>query len=197
MSNHVHLIVVPRHPQSLALTLKHTHGRYAAYFNARHVSSGHVWQGRYYFCPLDPPHFWAALRYTELNPVRAGLVHDATDYSWSSAAAHCRCGSPDPCLEMQSFTDAWTPAVWRQYLEQRACARGLAGAFRGMAASSSNLRSGFRSRPRSRAGPIAPPNSNVRLVICVPATSLTRRDAGLNPPSGKNGSFVLSFVLSG
>jgi putative transposase len=30
-----------------------------------------VWQGRYYSCPLDEPHFWAALRYTELNPVRA------------------------------------------------------------------------------------------------------------------------------
>ncbi len=120
MSNHVHLIVVPRHPQSLALTLKHTHGRYAAYFNARHVSSGHVWQGRYYSCPLDLPHFWAALRYTELNPVRAGLVDEATDYSWSSAAAHCGCGSPDPCLEMQPFTNAWTPAEWRQYLEQPA-----------------------------------------------------------------------------
>jgi putative transposase len=29
MSNHVHLVVVPRRAESLALTLKHTHGRYA------------------------------------------------------------------------------------------------------------------------------------------------------------------------
>src|SRR6266545_3814676 len=137
MSNHVHPIVIPRHPESLALTLKQTRGRYASYFNTRHVSSGHVWQGRYYFCPLDPPHFWAALRYTELNPVRAGLVHDATDYSWSSAAAHCRCGSPDPCLEMQSFTDAWTPAVWRSTWNNGrvpAAWRGLSGGWRRPAA---------------------------------------------------------------
>ena len=29
--------------------LKHTHGRYASYGNARQTSSGQVWQGRYYF----------------------------------------------------------------------------------------------------------------------------------------------------
>jgi putative transposase len=31
MSNHVHLIAVPRAPDALAQTLKHTHGRYASY----------------------------------------------------------------------------------------------------------------------------------------------------------------------
>ena len=116
MSNHVHLIVIPHRPESLPLALKHTHGRYAEYFNARHVSSGHVWQGRYYSCPLDPPHFCAALRYTELNPVRAGVVQDPADYPWSSAAAHCGCVPPHPWLEMKAFSDAWSPALWREYL---------------------------------------------------------------------------------
>jgi putative transposase len=74
MSNHVHLVMVPRQADALAKTLKHTHGQYAAYWNAKFRSSGHVWQGRYYSCPLDRPHLWEALRYTELNPVRAGLV---------------------------------------------------------------------------------------------------------------------------
>ena len=46
-------------------------------WNATHHSTGHVWQGRYYACPLDEPHLWEALRYTELNPVRAGLVDKA------------------------------------------------------------------------------------------------------------------------
>src|SRR5215467_2995924 len=53
MSNHVHLIVMPRRENSLALALKDAHGRYAAYWNAAHHSSGHVWQGRFYSCPLD------------------------------------------------------------------------------------------------------------------------------------------------
>ena len=61
----------------LGLAMKHTHGRYASYWNTAHNSSGHLWQGGYYSCSLDPPHLWEALRYTELNPVRAGLVAEA------------------------------------------------------------------------------------------------------------------------
>ena len=116
LSNHVHLIVIPTRADSLFLALKHTHGRYAAYFNARHASSGHVWQGRYYSCPLDEPHFWAALRYTELNPVRAGMVSEPETYAWSSAAAHCGCHGADAWLEMQPWRDSWTPARWHEYL---------------------------------------------------------------------------------
>jgi putative transposase len=62
MSNHVHLVLVPGKPESLGLTLKHAHGRFASYWNALHRSSGHVWQGRYYSCPLDETHLWEALR---------------------------------------------------------------------------------------------------------------------------------------
>src|SRR5258708_34546714 len=60
MSNHVHLIAVPRGAEALAQALKHAHGRYASYWNARNSSSGHVWQGRFYSCPLDETHLWRA-----------------------------------------------------------------------------------------------------------------------------------------
>ena len=90
MSNHVHLIAIPRATDSLAKALRQTHGRYAAYWNARQNSSGHVWQGRFYSCPLDEAHLWVALRYTELNPVRAGMVKAAESWPWSSAAAQTK-----------------------------------------------------------------------------------------------------------
>ena len=48
MSNHVHLVVVPRRPDSLALAMKHTNGRYASYWNATQATSGHAWQSRPY-----------------------------------------------------------------------------------------------------------------------------------------------------
>jgi putative transposase len=76
MSNYVHLVAIPRKPQGMALAMNHTQGRYASYWKVRHKSSGHGWQGRFYFCPLDDTHFWAALPYVELNPVRAGLIGD-------------------------------------------------------------------------------------------------------------------------
>ena len=37
---------------------------------------------------MDEPYLLAAVRYVELNPVRANLVADAADWRWSSATAH-------------------------------------------------------------------------------------------------------------
>ncbi len=89
MSNHVHLIAVPDTEASLAATLRPVHLRYAQEFNRQMELSGHLWQGRFYSCPMNDLHFWAAVRYVERNPVRAGLVKRAEAYPWSSAAAHC------------------------------------------------------------------------------------------------------------
>ena len=115
MSNHVHLIAVPHRTDSLARALQQAHGRYAAYLNVRQASDGHVWQGRYYSCPLDEAHLWAALRYCELNPVRAGIVGRPEEYRWSSAAAHC--GGPCPAfLERTAWENAWTRSAWVEYL---------------------------------------------------------------------------------
>jgi len=116
MSNHVHLVVVPDKAESLWLTLKHTHGRYAAYWNAAYKSSGHAWQGRFYSCPLDEAHLWIAIRYAELNPVRAGLVGKVESWNWSSAAAHCGSAEVEICLDMERWSKYWSPARWKEYL---------------------------------------------------------------------------------
>ena len=115
MSNHVHLVLVPHQADSLAATLKQTHGRYATYWNAKHGSSGHVWQGRFYSCPLDDGHLWTALRYTELNPVRAGLVVEPREWPWSSAAVHCG-ATPGGWLSMEQWNQRWDVGSWRKYL---------------------------------------------------------------------------------
>jgi hypothetical protein len=39
--------------------------------------------------PLDDAHLWAAVRYVNRNPIKAGLVARAEDYRWSNAAAQC------------------------------------------------------------------------------------------------------------
>lgn len=88
MTNHVHAIVVPERADSLALLFRRVHGRYAQYVNTRRGRSGHLWQGRFYSCPLDGAHLATALRYVEENPCRAGIVERPEQYRWSSAAAH-------------------------------------------------------------------------------------------------------------
>jgi putative transposase len=89
MPNHVHLVVIPSKPEGIHRTLKVVHGQYAQRVNRMRDQKGHLWQGRYFSSPLDADYFLNAVRYVELNPVRARMVAKAEDYVWSSAAAHC------------------------------------------------------------------------------------------------------------
>lgn len=88
MPNHVHLVVVPSEQQSLSTCLARTHRKYALQINERYGWRGHLWQERFYSFVMDEPHLFAAVRYTELNPVRAGLCTRPEGWRWSSARAH-------------------------------------------------------------------------------------------------------------
>lgn len=90
MDNHVHLIAVPQAEESLALAIGETHRRYTCMINFRKGWRGYLWQGRFSSFPLDPAYLYSAVRYIERNPVRAGIVKNAEDYTWSSAGAHVR-----------------------------------------------------------------------------------------------------------
>lgn len=116
MSNHVHLVAIPEKRESLARAMKETHGRYATYWNTTHGKSGHAWQGRFYSCPLDEVYLWEALRYTELNPVRAGMVEQPELWKWSSAGVHCGTTEPDLCLDMERWQQTWNSARWKEFL---------------------------------------------------------------------------------
>jgi len=121
MRNHVHLIALPRRLDSMPRVLRCAHGRYAAYFNARRAASGHLWQGRYYSCPMDENHLWMALRYVERNPVRALMADQAESYLWSSARVHCNEGCSDGLVDLEMWRNRWSAEEWREFL---ACASG-------------------------------------------------------------------------
>jgi putative transposase len=78
------------------------HMRYAQYVNKRQGMCGHLWQRRFYSCILDEKHLFAAVRYIENNPVRAGLVKEPEEYPWSSAQGHIHHGG-DYILCKKSF----------------------------------------------------------------------------------------------
>jgi len=46
MTNHIHLVAVPKTEAALGFAMRDTHTVYAMYFNSRTQLSGHVWQGR-------------------------------------------------------------------------------------------------------------------------------------------------------
>jgi len=119
MTNHVHLVAVPQEEDSLAKAVGRTHFLYTRYLHRLHERSGHLWQNRFFSCALDEAQGWAALCYTERNPVRAGMVREAWRYRWSSAAAHCGVGEADGLLDLRGWRAAWTAGEWRARLRRR------------------------------------------------------------------------------
>ena len=97
MTNHVHLIVVPRRTGALTRAIGETHRRYTRHIHFREGWRGYLWQGRFGSIALEDTHLVAATRYVERNPVTAQLVPRAENYPWSSARAHVQ-GTPDPVL---------------------------------------------------------------------------------------------------
>jgi putative transposase len=126
MSNHVHLVLVPSQRSSLHLALRCLHLRYAMRMNRDHGWRGHLWQGRYFASVLDESYLWAAIRYVELNPVRAGMVEQAEDYRWSSARAHCGLRE-DPMLCNKPAWERRIAAVtdWSAWLQEGLAADAL------------------------------------------------------------------------
>ncbi|HEV2688208.1 MAG TPA: transposase [Bryobacteraceae bacterium] len=115
MTNHIHLLAVPPSASALARSMGSTHRDYARYRNVRAGGTGHLWQARYYSCPVDAPGVWQVMAYIERNPVRAQLVETAEDYPWSSARAHVTDGS-DPLLDTAHWREFYSQQRWRETL---------------------------------------------------------------------------------
>jgi len=84
MANHYHLLIeTPR--ANLSRVLHHINGAYTMYFNIRRRRTGHLFEGRYRALLVEKDAYGQALsRYIHLNPVRAGLVRQPSEYPWSS-----------------------------------------------------------------------------------------------------------------
>ena len=120
MSNHVHLIAVPARKDSFARGLAEAHRKYTSLINIREDWKGYLWQGRFISYPLDEAHCYAAVRYIERNPVRAGLVARAEEYPWSSAHAHVQ-ASADALLStcpLESSIPDWARYLGQEDMEQ-------------------------------------------------------------------------------
>ncbi len=101
MSNHYHLLIETIDP-TLCKGMKHLNGQYAQNFNSKRRRIGHVFQGRYKAIMVEKESYLMELsRYIVLNPVRAGMVHAADDWLWSSYRATLGLDEPHACL----FTD--------------------------------------------------------------------------------------------
>lgn len=117
MTNHIHLLAVPKTSLALARAIGAAHRDYARYRNARSCRCGHFWQARYYSCPVDASGVWPVMAYIERNPVRAGLVPHAEDYPWSSAAVHVRGWDDSGFIDLAAWREQYTCERWQEALQ--------------------------------------------------------------------------------
>jgi len=124
--NHIHIVVLVG---ELPLA-KVVHGfamRHAQFFNWRHARAGHLFQNRYWSCPIDSDaYFVNAIAYVFINPIMAGIVSDLealARYRWAGYAGVMG-GRDDPIISVPDvlvrFSD--DPAEARRAIREAAAA---------------------------------------------------------------------------
>ena len=119
MTNHIHKIPVPEFENSLAKAVGRTNNDFARWQNVQRDSVGHLWQARFYSCPVEITSVWDVLAYVELNPVRAVLVENPADWKWSSARAHLTGEDETGLLNMDLWREHFTPSLWAEFLRRK------------------------------------------------------------------------------
>lgn len=89
MPNHIHLLLTQHGDEGIDQFMR-THAiQYQKIIQRNYKITEPIWQKNYKACYLNPADYLIKLyQYIELNPVRAGLVDHAQEYSWSSFAFH-------------------------------------------------------------------------------------------------------------
>ena len=85
MTNHVHLLCTPHEEGAISKMMQSIGRMYVRYYNYTYQRSGTLWEGRFKSSLIQSEGYLLELhRYIELNPVRADMVDEPSEYSWSS-----------------------------------------------------------------------------------------------------------------
>jgi putative transposase len=113
MSTHTHVVGIPEQETSLALAIGQTDYQYSLYFNKRYGRIGHLWQNRFYSCPMDDEHADTALVYVDRNAFRAKICERPWEYSWCSAQAHITLQDPTGLLNLTHWAQRTDFPNWQ------------------------------------------------------------------------------------
>jgi putative transposase len=122
MTNHVHLILEPATDNGLTRLMARLNSEFAQIVQFRANRTGHLFQGRFKSTAMGDGYRWNALRYVELNPVRAGITARPQDWPWSSAAAHLGLVERPEWLDCRAWSERWNAANWAEFLGERVSA---------------------------------------------------------------------------
>jgi putative transposase len=116
MPNHFHLVVIPGENDGVSPMMRVLTSVYSRLTNEHCGRHGHSFQARFGSASMSEKHYRTAVAYVDLNPVRAGMVVQASEYLWSSAAAHEGLVAGPEFLDREEFARMYTEAEWREIL---------------------------------------------------------------------------------
>ena len=115
MTNHVHLLCTPRMPNAISLLMQSLGRRYVQYFNHKYRRTGTLWEGRYKSCLIgDVSYLLQVYKYIELNPVRAKMVDEPSQYFWSSYQINALGKKSALCTPHPAYKDLGDNSLHRQ-----------------------------------------------------------------------------------
>lgn len=123
MANHVHMLIETQRTP-LSKIMQGIQFTYTQYYNRRHRTVGHLFQGRYKAILCDRDSYLLELvRYIHLNPARLHRPEDPWKYPWSSQRAYLGEKVPvevDTKLVLGQFGRAFGPArrAYRKFMEE-------------------------------------------------------------------------------
>jgi putative transposase len=110
LSKHLHLVVKTARP-NLARGMQNFLSSYANLWARRHRFVVRVFQGRYRAELVeDETYLWTLTRYVHRNPVRARLVDDPAEWTWSSYPGYARPRRRRDWVWYDEFLSAWDGA---------------------------------------------------------------------------------------
>lgn len=85
MSNHVHIVLEEKEPGDISLIMKRILTKYARWYNIKYGRSGALIANRYKSVPVEiDEYFLQLIRYVHQNPLKAGLIENLDEYTYSS-----------------------------------------------------------------------------------------------------------------
>ncbi|MFH0928545.1 MAG: transposase [bacterium] len=120
MSNHVHLVISQENQINFSNAMQCINQAYSWHARKMRRKRGHLWEERYKHIGIeDDEHLLTCGLYTELNPVRAGMVNDPSQWQWSSYA-HYAFGDPNPLItDSPGYSSLGTTPAERQRVYQK------------------------------------------------------------------------------
>lgn len=114
MPNHYHLLLELKQPKMMSNIMAGLSKAYSCYHHKVYFTTGFLWQGRFKLQPVQKERYLIACgRYIERNPVRANIVNQAYEYSYSSARFYCLGETDSITNEDPTFTQFGTDLASR------------------------------------------------------------------------------------